>query len=251
MQIKLCTPRQTLIHLTFSRPENGILGVHESGHAPCTPRDAFRAGLKHMLEGIDLECVRGERTLFRSLSFSLEPGALLRVAGANGSGKTSLLRIVCGLTPPAHGEVRWEGASIRALKEDYSRRLVYIGHAHALKDDLTARENLLISSALAGLEETAAQASDALERFGVGGCAMLPARVLSQGQRRRVALARLALSAAFPLWVLDEPFTALDAAAVEDLQALLAGQLARGGSVMLTTHQEVAIAAANVRRLDL
>ncbi|MDB5901766.1 MAG: heme exporter ATP-binding protein CcmA [Betaproteobacteria bacterium] len=204
-----------------------------------------------MLEGVDLECVRGERTLFQGLDFTLERGALLRVAGANGSGKTSLLRIACGLTPPAHGEVRWEGKSIRALKEDYSKRIVYIGHANALKDDLTARENLLISSALAGLEETAEQVCDALERFGVGGCAMLPARVLSQGQRRRVALARLAFSAAFPLWVLDEPFTALDAAAVADLQALLAAQLARGGSVMLTTHQEVEIAAANVRRLDL
>jgi heme exporter protein A len=204
-----------------------------------------------MLEGVDLECVRGERTLFQGLDFTLERGALLRVAGANGSGKTSLLRIACGLTPPAHGEVRWEGAGIRALKEDYSRRLVYIGHANALKDDLTARENLLIASALAGLEVATEQATDALERFGVGGCAMLPARVLSQGQRRRVALARLALSSAFALWVLDEPFTALDAAAVEDLQALLAAQLERGGSVMLTTHQEVAIAAANVRRLDL
>jgi heme exporter protein A len=204
-----------------------------------------------MLEGIDLECVRGDRTLFRDLSFTLERGALLRVAGANGSGKTSLLRIACGLTPPAHGEVRWEGKGIRGLKEDYTRRLVYIGHANALKDDLTARENLLISSALAGLDETAEQVSDALERFGVGGCAMLPARVLSQGQRRRVALARLVLGAAFPLWVLDEPFTALDAAAVADLQALLAAQLARGGSVILTTHQEVDIPAANVRRLDL
>src|SRR5687768_16971476 len=99
-----------------------------------------------MLEAVDLECVRGERTLFRGLSFSITRGGLLRVAGANGSGKTSLLRIVCGLSPPAQGEVRWEGANIRALKEDYARRLVYIGHAKALKDDLTARENLLISS---------------------------------------------------------------------------------------------------------
>jgi heme exporter protein A len=204
-----------------------------------------------MLEAIDLQCVRGERTLFSGLDFTLERGALLRVAGANGSGKTSLLRIVCGLTPPAHGEIRWDGASIRALKEEYARQLVYIGHANALKDDLTARENLLISSELAGLRMSPAQASDALERFGVGMCARLPARVLSQGQRRRTALARLALSSAMPLWVLDEPFTALDVAAVEDLQALIAQHVAGRGCVVLTTHQEVAIAAVNTRRLDL
>jgi heme exporter protein A len=204
-----------------------------------------------MLEAVNLQCVRGERTLFSGLDFSLERGELLRVAGANGSGKTSLLRIVCGLTPPAHGEIRWDGVSVRALKEEYARQLVYIGHANALKDDLTARENLLITSELAGLGTNAEQASGALERFGVGMCAMLPARVLSQGQRRRVALARLALSAAIPLWVLDEPFTALDVAAVEDLQSLVSAHVGRGGSVMLTTHQEVAIAAASSRRLDL
>jgi heme exporter protein A len=204
-----------------------------------------------MLEATDLQCVRGERTLFSGLDFTLERGALLRVAGANGSGKTSLLRIVCGLTPPAHGEVRWEGANVRKLGEDYARQLVYIGHANALKDDLTARENLTISAELAGLDASAKDASEALDRFGVGHCAMLPARVLSQGQRRRVALSRLALSSTVPLWVLDEPFTALDVAAVEDLQALLSAHVARGGSIMLTTHQEVAIAAANSRRLDL
>jgi heme exporter protein A len=204
-----------------------------------------------MLDAVDLQCVRGERTLFSGLGLSVERGELLRVAGANGSGKTSLLRIVCGLTPPAQGEVRWEGTNIRALKEDYARQLVYIGHANALKDDLTGRENLTIASALAGLQATAPQADDALERFGVGHCAMLPARVLSQGQRRRVALARLALSADVPLWVLDEPFTALDVAAVEDLQALISAHTARGGSIVLTTHQEVAIPAGRSRRLDL
>ena len=204
-----------------------------------------------MLEAVDLQCVRGDRTLFSGLEFSLERGALLRVAGKNGSGKTSLLRIVCGLTPPAHGEIRWDGANIRKLKEDYARQLVYIGHANALKDDLTAHENLLIASELAGLDTTAAHAQDALERFGVGMCARLPARVLSQGQRRRTALARLALSSDMPLWVLDEPFTALDIAAVDDLQSLVAAHVARGGSIVLTTHQEVAIAAAKSRRVDL
>jgi len=203
-----------------------------------------------MLEGIGLECVRGERTLFRGLGFRLERGALLRVAGENGSGKTSLLRIVCGLTPPAAGELRWQGENIRSLREDYWKELVYIGHANALKDDLTAQENLRIGCRLAGLTASPRQTADALERFGVGRCAQLPARVLSQGQRRRVALARLGVSAELPLWVLDEPFTALDAAAVDNLQALVGEHLSRGGAVMLTTHQEVGIAAAG-RRLDL
>jgi heme exporter protein A len=203
-----------------------------------------------MLEGIGLECVRGERTLFRGLEFRLDQGALLRVAGENGSGKTSLLRIVCGLTPPAAGELRWQGENIRTLREDYWKELVYIGHANALKDDLTAEENVRIGCRLAGLGVNPPQTLDALERFGVGRCAKLQARALSQGQRRRVALARLAVSAAQPLWVLDEPFTALDTAAVENLQALVGEHLNRGGAVMLTTHQEVRIAATG-GRLDL
>ena len=204
-----------------------------------------------MLEGTGLECVRGERTLFRGLGFTVGPGELLRVAGENGSGKTSLLRIVCGLSLPAAGDVRWRGETIRRLREDYWKDLVYVGHANALKDDLTAEENLRIGSAIAGLEPTPDETVDALQAFGVRGCADLPARVLSQGQRRRVSLAKLAVSRSRPLWVLDEPFTALDKAAVAHLQALIADHVAGGGAVMLTTHQEVAIAAAVTRQLDL
>jgi heme exporter protein A len=204
-----------------------------------------------MLEGTGLECVRGDRSLFRGLDFTLERGELLRVAGENGSGKTSLLRIVCGLSPPVAGEVRWHGESIRRLREDYWKDLVYIGHANALKDDLTAGENLRIGCALAGLPVPMEETLQALEAFGVRGCADLPARVLSQGQRRRVCLAKLAVSRSRPLWILDEPFTALDKAAVEHVQDLIARHLGAGGAVMLTTHQEVAIAAAASRRLDL
>lgn len=204
-----------------------------------------------MLEATDLECVRGDRTLFRNLHFTLEPGALLRVAGPNGSGKTSLLRLVCGLGTPETGEIRWNGTNIRTLREDYTRGLVYIGHANALKDDLTARENLGFACALSGAQSSAADALSALTRLGVEDCAALPARALSQGQRRRVALARLALSAGAALWILDEPFTALDPAAVESVQALIAAHLERNGSVMMTTHQEVPIVAAKSARLDL
>jgi heme exporter protein A len=204
-----------------------------------------------MLEGAGLECVRGERTLFRGLEFTVGPGELLRVAGENGSGKTSLLRIVCGLSLPAAGDIRWRGESIRRLREDYWKDLVYVGHANALKDDLTAEENLRIGSTIAGLEPTPDDTVEALQAFGVRACADLPARVLSQGQRRRVSLAKLAVSRSRPLWVLDEPFTALDKAAVAHLQALVADHVSGGGAVMLTTHQEVAIAAAVTRQLDL
>ena len=146
-----------------------------------------------MLEARQLECTRGERRLFSDLSFKLDRGQLLRVAGANGSGKTSLLRIMCGLVAPSRGELRWQGQSIRAEREEYSRNIVFVGHLNALKDDLTALENLQVAAALAGLPADAARMLTGLDRFGIVHCAELPTKVLSQGQRRRVALARLAL----------------------------------------------------------
>lgn len=197
-----------------------------------------------MLEVHALECVRGERTLFRNVGFTLDAGALLHVAGENGSGKTSLLRIVCGLSTPAAGEVRWRGEPLRKVREAFWRQLIYIGHANALKDDLNALENLYFAGTLAGIETDEKRAYAALDHFGVAHCARLPARVLSQGQRRRVALARLALAARGGLWVLDEPFSALDANAVEQLRRLIAAQLAGGGMVILTTHQDIEIVAA-------
>ncbi len=204
-----------------------------------------------MLEAHRLECTRGERRLFRGLSFKLGGGQLLRVAGANGSGKTSLLRIMCGLLAPSAGELRWRGRPIRAEREEYSRNLVFIGHLNALKDDLTAVENLQVAAALAGMPADAGRMLVALDRFGVAHCAELPTKILSQGQRRRVALARLALSPAVPLWILDEPFSALDVGAVVELERLLAAHLAAGGMVVLTTHQEVHVVAHAVLRIDL
>ncbi|HXU41604.1 MAG TPA: cytochrome c biogenesis heme-transporting ATPase CcmA [Burkholderiales bacterium] len=197
-----------------------------------------------MLEAAGLECVRQKRTLFRSLSFSLTRGERLRIAGANGSGKTSLLRILCGLLTPDAGEVRWKSEPIGALREEYSRQIVYLGHAPAVKDDLTAAENLEIACRLAGFP---AKAGAALERLGIA--ADVPVRKLSQGQRRRAALARLVVSEQVPLWLLDEPYAALDPQATAIVDALLAAHAARGGAVIFTTHQETGAAAARVIEL--
>jgi heme exporter protein A len=146
-----------------------------------------------LLEARGLECTRGERRLFAALSLALHAGELLRIGGVNGSGKTSLLRMLCGLLPPTEGEVLWRGERISELRDEYSRELLYIGHTSALKDDLTAVENLRVAAALAGRPVDAAGASQALARLGLAASTRLPTRVLSQGQRRRVALARLLL----------------------------------------------------------
>jgi heme exporter protein A len=203
-----------------------------------------------VLEASNLDCLRGGRTLFRGLSFSLEGGELLRIAGANGSGKTSLLKILCGLLFPDSGEVRWQGTPIRRLREDYSRHLVYLGHAPAVKDDLSAAENLAVACTLAGRTASPQQAQEALESYGLAADGVAIRR-LSQGQRRRAALARLLLSADAPLWLLDEPFAALDAAAARFTEELIAGHVAQGGTVVYTTHQEAKIGAAVLRVVEL
>lgn len=201
-----------------------------------------------MLEAADLGCERGARTLFLGLSFALQGGELLRVAGPNGSGKTSLLRILCGLLTPTAGEVRWQGTPVRALKEEYAGHLLYLGHAPAVKDDLTAAENLSIACSLAGLPASEDAVRRALENYGLPGKDH-PVRKLSQGQRRRAALARLLLCEALPLWLLDEPFAELDAAAVDLTRGLILRQVARGAAVIYTTHQEDGLQESRVVNL--
>jgi len=179
------------------------------------------------------------------LSFALAPGELLRVAGANGAGKTSLLRILCGLLDPQAGEVRWKGAAIRSLKEDFFKDLLYAGHAAALKDDLTAEENLSIACTLAGSAAAKAEILSALERLEVPRGVFV--KKLSQGQRRRALLARLVLSEARPLWLLDEPLAALDTAAARTVEALIESHVARGGMAIYTTHQESRMGGREIR----
>jgi len=203
-----------------------------------------------MLEVAALSCRRGDRLLFAQLSFTVAEQTLLHVRGRNGSGKTTLLRTLCGLLRQDAGDILWRGENIRELAEEFNRELLYFGHLNGIKADLTGLENLRIAATLDQNPVTDHAILDALERIGLGGFEDLPTRMLSQGQKKRVALARLILSKA-PLWILDEPFTALDADAVELLQQLIAAQVASGGAVVLTTHQEVALTQGEIQRLTL
>jgi len=203
-----------------------------------------------MLEISELACTRGDHRLFSGLSFSLSEGELLQVEGVNGSGKTSLLRTLCGFMMPEAGVVRWRGEDIRKLREEYHAEMIYLGHLNAIKDELNALENLHINAGLAGYALDDKQAIAALRRMGLRGRETLPVKVLSQGQRRRVALARLLVGNA-PLWILDEPLTALDVGAVILMQELIGEHLANKGMVIYTTHQPLEVAGVVTRRLSL
>lgn len=203
-----------------------------------------------MLEVSNLACSRGDHRLFSGLSFVLHPGQIMQVQGANGSGKTSLLRTLCGFMMPDEGSIIWRGADVRDLDEEYFAEMMYLGHLNAIKDELSALENLRISAGLSGTELSEKEAVSALRRMGLRGRELLPTKVLSQGQRRRVALARLLVNDA-KLWILDEPLAALDVGAVELIQELIAEHLARQGMVIFTTHQPLEVAGMEMRRLSL
>ena len=203
-----------------------------------------------MLSVSDLCCIRGTRTLFSGVGFHLGVGDWLRVTGDNGAGKTSLLRMLCGLSPPEHGEIRWDGTAIPKLGDEYHGALAYLGHMPAVKDDLTVIENLALSVRIAGGASTDDALDGALRKVGLHDRRYLPARFLSQGQRRRVALARL-LCHDVGLWILDEPFVALDADGISMLSEVIAGHLARDGIAVLTSHQDVPIPGRPAQVLHL
>jgi len=203
-----------------------------------------------MLEANDLACLKGDRLLFKALSLRVAPGEMLRIGGPNGFGKTSLLRILCGLSLPEYGEVRWLGEDIRHEREAFHRALLYVGHAPALNDLLTPLENLRFACRIGGDDADAAACEAALTRTGLAAQLDLPARVLSQGQRRRVGLARLFLAQRRQLWVLDEPFNTLDVRAVADLAETLSSHCRAGGAVVLVTHQDAQFSVVP-RILDL
>jgi heme exporter protein A len=202
-----------------------------------------------MLEGRGLACRRGDRLLFERLDVRIGAGELLLLRGPNGSGKSSLLRLIAGLVPADAGSLFWDGAPI-GDREAWGALMAYLGHLDGAKSELTVREDLRFWLRWRGLGPTCRQrAEDALARLGLDHLAELPCRLLSAGQRRRLALARVAVSDA-RLWLLDEPFTALDDAATEIARQLIAEHCAAGGLVVMSAHGPVPV-LPSVRVLDL
>ena len=199
-----------------------------------------------LFEGRDLVCLRGGRAVFSGVSFALPAGAALLLTGPNGSGKSSLLRLLAGLIRPADGELLWDGTSIRETLDEHRERVAFLGHLDAVKPVLTLRENLAFWAGLEGA--AAARVEAALARFGLTDLAEVPARLLSAGQKRRLALARLPLSEA-PLWLLDEPTVGLDRASATALAEAIAAHRQTGGRVVVATHQVLELDGAQTLAL--
>ncbi|WP_119418374.1 heme ABC exporter ATP-binding protein CcmA [Desertibaculum subflavum] len=203
------------------------------------------------LETRDLACIRGERRLFRGLGFKVEAGRALVVEGPNGTGKSSLLRLLAGFLAPAQGQVLWEGQDVAEAPGAHRRRVAWIGHLDALKPALSVTENLRFWRA--ALDDNRRQRQSvrrAVDRLGLDHVADLPARYLSAGQRRRLALARLVLVHR-PLWLLDEPTTALDAEGVAAFRSLLEMHLDHGGSAVIASHLDLGLPAIDRLRLGI
>jgi len=200
------------------------------------------------LEVHALACERGERLLFRHLSFTLDAGQMLLVQGGNGQGKTSLLRLLAGLGRPDAGQVCWRGEPIARGRDSYHREMAYLGHANGIKDELDPAENLRFDNGLHDRPFDIDRAIATLERLGLARCLGLPCRALSFGQRRRVALAALLLAEA-RLWILDEPLTGLDVHAVALVEGLIREHLQAGGLAVATTHQVLNLVGVEVQHL--
>jgi heme exporter protein A len=202
-----------------------------------------------LFEARALHLWRGEKHLLRGVSFSLARGELLQLVGPNGVGKTSLLRAACGLLPLESGEFRWQGQLAAEARDDFNAQLAYLAHTNALKADLTAQENLRFELALRASISPQVIAEQ-LNVLGIGHCTQLPARVLSAGQRRRLALARVLLSRA-SLWILDEPTTNLDSAGVSLIEQIMAQHLAAGGAILTAAHHGLLAGHKSMRTMEL
>ena len=202
-----------------------------------------------LFEGRDLLCVRGERNVFARIGFALDEGQALVLRGSNGSGKSSLLRLMAGLLRPVKGTIDWDGTSVAGDPDAHNRRLHYVGHLDAVKPALSVSENLAFWSALWRGQAKADAVNRALARFGLASLADIPARMLSAGQKRRLALSRLIASPA-ALWLLDEPTIGLDADSVAVLRDVIQEHLGEGGLAVIATHGDLAITGAIDLDLD-
>lgn len=200
------------------------------------------------LDAIGLECIRDDRTLFSQLNFTLRPGEVLLLEGRNGSGKTSLLRILCGIRLPDEGSINWNGTDIGRLGPDYHQHMAYVGHRDGNKLDLTPFENLAMARALGKANDMPLEA--ALEKVDLQGFEDVPTRNLSAGQQRRLALARLLVTDTV-LWILDEPFTSLDVDGIRIVESLLDRHTAQGGMLAVTSHHTVNLDHSRVLRINL
>ena len=213
---------------------------------------AINSSISHstvpILEARAITCVRGDRELFSRLDLQVSAGECLHIRGENGVGKTSLLRLLTGLASPESGEVLWNGVPIKKESSEYHSKLLFLGHRDALKEDLTALENLRMYAAIDGIDLSDVEAFSTLWRFGLKGREDLPVNCLSAGQKKRVLMARM-LTRRAQVWILDEPFNALDTQAVLELQSLIGQHLEGNGLVVLTSHQPLAI--SNLRVFDL
>ena len=217
---------------------------------PSVPATSSDTGELPTLTLTDLACRRGSRLLFRGVSLQVRARESTWLRGRNGRGKTSLLRLAAGLAVPESGRVCWDGVDVRRSSV-YAAVRVYIGHANALKEDLTVLESLQFLARLHGRAHDRASLRAALERVGMESRRDAPVRTLSQGQRRRAALARLALERHPALWILDEPYDALDVDGIEVVNGLLHEHLARGGSMLLTSHLPPGAGAPDMAEFDL